>query len=766
VQLLSIDNIIDSIHKFVAEDSWEMLEFILRNAKLKVDLFESDLNTERDPKSSNNVIHICAENNSVECFQLLVRTYTAEKIFPCLLRKNDNDLIPLNEAIRCNNLEIIEKFLQFCGDNKLNPKRMLEMANDNSNRSIHEAAEQGNPKIFERLLDEVVDLDHKNCDNKTCIEILSKKGHLKCLRKIFDNCDEFLLKSIRFENSVRLAIEHHHHRVVEYLLRKDDEISDINVMTMKYRFEGDNFKPEIDHKDHRNDKEEQTPVIIKYNFLNILDLAIKSGDEETAKIIVENADIDELEILLINVNKVEHEHVITFWELLEKMPRVAEMCLDKYLDLSGEKLSYDLDFIIMDRNYLLKKHPELKRRLAHKTSLAIMAENDHEHLLSHPFAKIYMKFKWNPFVLMIYYGGLAMYLAYVVLLSVLLIVYRDQGAEQSVFLKLVVLALGGILMVKELFQLASLRHKYFCFENIIEIVSFSSGILMTVPVGEIHSDFKLQSGCIAVIFSYVSLGFYMKRIPRVGKYAAVVMQVSETSVKFILSMSVFLVGVSIALYVLCSGADLDYKWSWILRSAFMLAGDFSFNDFANGIEYEIKYFVMAVCVVILPIVLNNILMSFSISDTNEVLGSAELYNLKTEVEFLGLSDVLFVVASKSVAITKDESVVSKLKHLFVDSVESIIKGSDKRLTALYKWQVEKKMKYKDSDDDDATNKEILARISELEQHFKGGERDDKVGAKNASGPNTEVLAKISSLEQNFKTFQYEVLAALKNLKNF
>lgn len=199
----------------------------------------------------------------------------------------------------------------------------------------------------------------------------------------------------------------------------------------------------------------------------------------------------------------------------------------------------------------------------------------------------------------------------------------------------------------------------------------------------------------------------------------------------------------------------------------MMAGDFGFNDFANGIDYEIKYFILALSVVILPIVLNNILMSFSITDAKEVLDSAELCNLKTEVEFLAFSNYLFVVSTQKVTLEKDESMLSKMKHLFVDSVESIIKSVDPRATAIYIWRKDEKIKYKDDDDDDATNNDILARITDLEAKFNDFDKSNSENGDKAANPNAsnkEVLARISSLEDKINVFQHQVLEVLKNFK--
>jgi hypothetical protein len=55
---------------------------------------------------------------------------------------------------------------------------------------------------------------------------------------------------------------------------------------------------------------------------------------------------------------------------------------------------------------------------------------------------------------------------------------------------------------------------------------------MNVPFGSLSVEQRLQSGSVAVIFGDIALGFYSKRISKVGVYASAVMQVVRTILIF------------------------------------------------------------------------------------------------------------------------------------------------------------------------------------------------------------------------------------------
>ena len=150
-------------------------------------------------------------------------------------------------------------------------------------------------------------------------------------------------------------------------------------------------------KKKQSDEKRDSSVIYDELRINILDLALKVSDAQIAKIIVDNANIEELEWMLVNLKITKNNRVLTFWDLIEKMPEVAEMCFDKFLDLQEDKEKYDLDFILLDKKYLYSKYPELKGKLPKEKTLTIMADNDCENLLKHPFVSIYMNLKWDIF---------------------------------------------------------------------------------------------------------------------------------------------------------------------------------------------------------------------------------------------------------------------------------------------------------------------------------------------------------------------------------
>jgi hypothetical protein len=233
----------------------------------------------------------------------------------------------------------------------------------------------------------------------------------------------------------------------------------------------------------------------------------------------------------------------------------------------------------------------------------------------------------------------------------------------------------------------------------------------------------MSAGCVAVIFTYFALGFYAKRLPKIGIYSAVVMQVSKKIVFILMTMSCYFIGFSIAFYIIFVNTEIEYEWSWLLRTPFMMMGNFDFDDFYSDSNNDIQFFVMAVSLIGLPIVANNILLSFSIEDQKDVMGSAFIQNLKTAIQFFNSIDGLSVAPAdydyenisfiemikhkickkykpfgaffyfdaskciKKIDIAKaDKSLLAILRNVLTnESKESIIKQADKKETELHKW---------------------------------------------------------------------------------
>jgi hypothetical protein len=220
---------------------------------------------------------------------------------------------------------------------------IFEVADLDLNRSIHYAAECGNAEIMEILIQAKVNIKAKNIERISCIEILSKKGYLDCLKIVFKNYSLNEFKNVDIYKSMKLAIENHHAAIVDFFLRSENQ--KLNLQYLKEKLTADEI---MNESTFTSDEESSDD-----NNYNLLDLAIKSDDEEIAKLIIHNADMFALEKILINVKKVNHEYTITFWDLIKKMPQVAEMCLDRFLELNEGKTCYELNFIIMDKSYLM-----------------------------------------------------------------------------------------------------------------------------------------------------------------------------------------------------------------------------------------------------------------------------------------------------------------------------------------------------------------------------------------------------------------------------
>ncbi|CAF1052916.1 unnamed protein product [Brachionus calyciflorus] len=642
-------NLYNVLFACIKNDNMELIETINKNVK-KENLNEKD---------EFKLVYNCAKYNSIKCFNLMFIATKHSKLLNFMLQVDPEDgLIPINIAIKNNNFEMTKAII--CYAKKAGyVKRMLRKQN-----SENFAAEFASNKLIEIVLREKHLMYNKNFQGETLMKILCTKGNIDMLEKIFEIYPNKEI-NLSLAHSFFEAIKYHRNEIVEFLLRKhsNKEIWDSvffkdhyilttirkTVETIHYKSEDksnnnaksvsainqdENKSISIKLEDKSAKKIEQfqsfTEKEMKYN---ILDWAIMNNNEESAKLIVEYADLHELELILADVQKDENdEMLLTFWKLISKMPSIAEICLDRLLDITERKEEYNLDFTLLDKFSLLEKYPHLVKKLSSNNSLNVMVENDCENLLKHPFVKIYMNLKWNNFTRLIYYGGLALYLFYVIMLTVFLILLKENNDTSFPF-AIITFILSLFLLFIEIYQFVKLFRKYFSLENLIQIISFISSAVSSPPFGILTNEQRLQAGCIAVLFGFFSLGLYSKRIKNVGIYSIALMQVTETIIKFLLTMALYLIGFSIAFHILNNGSNFDLKWAWIVKTGFMMAGDFSYSELDEGLLKDISYFVMVLLLIVLVIAINNMLTSFAIKDTNEILDQAFLQQIKTEVEF-------------------------------------------------------------------------------------------------------------------------------------
>lgn len=177
-------------------------------------------------------------------------------------------------------------------------------------------------------------------------------------------------------------------------------------------------------------------------------------------------------------------------------------------------------------------------------------------------------------------------------------------------------------------------------------------------------------------------------------------------------------------------------------------------SFFEQSEYDTKFFIMIVFLIGLPIVANNILLSFSIEDQQQVMGSAFIQNLKIEIQFFHLVDGLLlndmnkVETNKSIKAifffdskdymlkieldktsesTTNTRLISiyfeKFKNLFFQSKNDMIKQADYRDSVLYKWQKEREEK---KETDVQTQLDLLT--NELREIKQGKNYSNKITA--------------------------------------
>lgn len=481
----------------------------------------------------------------------------------------------------------------------------------------------------------------------------------------------------------------------------------------------------VEYKEEENDQ-------LKDNLLN---LALNVNDEEMAKIIIDMANKDELEKLLLNItkDKLTKKKTLTFWLLMDQMSDAAEMCFDKYFYIQKSDKKYELDFILLDRKALETRYGattttnnEIKK--LNDNTMHKMVKSNNEDLLKHPYVLIYINSQWNFLSKLSYYGGFFLYTLFVIFLTLFILLKSEQFPNELLkdLFESLVFALSLILLIKEIYQLYVLKLFYLTLENILDFSCFLSTIIMLFPFYGSNS-LQFEFGIVAIVFSYIALGFYSKRIPKIGIYSAAIMQVTKTILKFLLVISVYIIGFSLSFYLLfkhntssssSSSSFSTYKWSWILRTFSMMIGDFSYDDLINNSIYSIKYLIFSLFLIALPIVINNIIISFSINDTRQIIDNASLQTLKTEISFLLTinNSIKFKTIDLTPAYRTRLSKYGTLDEIISQrSNINIINSTSYQVSKLYLWKTARQKEIQEDDELEENTEETIALKIKLEK---------------------------------------------------
>ena len=274
-------------------------------------------------------------------------------------------------------------------------------------------------------------------------------------------------------------------------------------------------------------------------------------------------------------------------QLVEKLPDVAEIVLDKCVTLSPLPPSHE-DFSITFNVRHLDPDVDCVCFVP-----ATMARFKREKLLNHVVTQALLRFKWMVLGKFFTFFNTVVFLTFVIMYSCFVVKERNRSAlfigssnttaSNEIYQKsrfeevapcLIFVFLIGQL-IKEVSQLSWMRFAYFKEgTNFLELWMHAMVWIFTLPSlfgKEIYSiETRWNAGLIGLFLSYVVLNLHLRRYGGFGLYVTMYSQVLWTFLKVISTFIIALIGYSLVFYLLLShqvrvifSNYYSPKWRWL-----------------------------------------------------------------------------------------------------------------------------------------------------------------------------------------------------------
>ena len=320
--------------------------------------------------SQETVLHAACQSGSLDIVKIVYKKLNDSNLLKLLYNKNINGHTCFHVACIRGFIGIVEYFL-----NDLKQIVFIEQLDNDMNTPLHLAVLNGNADIVSVLLFYNADLEAKNEDNKTALELSCRLGFLVISKILISNYSASNEDEHR-SYPLHMACREGAHEVVKLLLDKGFSIE-------------------------RHDDSNQ----------NCLDHAIGRGHEQVIAVLLEHADwkkligFHEMENLFNEHQQgKEHLQLISLFE--KKMWDTFAIILDKSLNENGH-----FDFSILDKPVKsINQHP-----------LMLIARSGQENLIKHRATMSLLELKWRLIPRLAFYFNLMFLFIFLILMTTLAI---------------------------------------------------------------------------------------------------------------------------------------------------------------------------------------------------------------------------------------------------------------------------------------------------------------------------------------------------------
>ena len=641
-------------------------------ASVKV-LLKNGANPLQQMNDGSNALQLAIEKGRksiIKEFLALPSGITTKLVTSC----NNEGMNALHYSIINNQLEVAQDIIMkrnVCCSSK---------TNDNLN-IVHLAADIGNPRMMSLVLSQPESFNLVNEGNNygaTALHLAAGKGHLKCVELLLDKgamihrChagySPFLYACYKGFSEVARSLLEAHPFQLNWL--NDDGDSALHVSAKAGHAAV--VKMLLDFG---------LAIVHNADHESFLDIAIKNGNKDIALVAVQHSRWEEC------LKLVSPEHPSPMLFLVERIPDVAKVVLDRCLTKSSFHLEhndywmrYDFQFLV-EKSYSKPEHDKghdqnygnvsVKGKLLvteKRNPLSILRSMLHYKrlvCLTHPVLVEFLKYKWQ------FYGKkfLLLRLLLALLLVILLSIFigsstpprefglelgddssrvnltNSKGEPAGNGLRIAILILCScevLLSCCTIYFVVRLRQ---AFGQILPVIIFSACSIVSIYVFLIPPDPIWEAGVVAIISTWLYVICFTQFYEGIGIYVIMLLEVTYSLLRVIIFAVLMFVAFGLAFHILIGEIS---QYSTPGRSMFtvlvsMVEGiateEIVEKDSMGMLSYRgLTYVVIIVMSFLLPVIVINLFIGLAVGDIEKVRENATVTQRQLQIALYSFVD--------------------------------------------------------------------------------------------------------------------------------
>ncbi|KII67326.1 Transient receptor potential cation channel subfamily A member 1 [Thelohanellus kitauei] len=623
----------------------------------------------------NRPIHLAVMNNHIEMVKLLVDNASPVD------EKNASGLTPFLLAASRGYIDI----LKYLVDISL-PLALDE--DDRNNTALHLAAENGFHKAIPILVAFGMNVDYRNTQQMTALDLACSKGHYKTALALIESESSIDTgENSKHLSPLLIAAKYGHGDLITLLLNRGADITRIGP-----------------------------------NGRNCLEIAIHEKRRDAVMAILNNP---KWEMALRHVICEGDTATSPFRCMIETMPDMAEMVLDKCI--SDNNMPKDNSNYAINCNYefledmhtawghklkCMPKKPSAKSvsilsRITDKISnlmeahhfrrnnrnhpLSMMVENERYAMLGHPLVRHLEKRKWNSSSSYIYYTKIFILIIYLVFLTGICLAsasppykciklnetitieplnhsYEDNIKDcvscpyipiRNSFLnyifiwfgKYFLLTLSSLFITKKVIGLYSNIYTLLSPQAVLEILGavcsiiyvsgFFSGSSQPYELFRLYRCTNLfrSFGALALCFSWLSFVLYLTKLPKIGIYIIMYIDIFKTFLQFLPVYFMLIISFALPFYMVFLDRYVTNSYvtpfKAFIKTFVATVGEIEYDTFYNTQDetpLPVTYFLLFLFLFANSIILMNLLVGLAVDDIQGVQSKAFLKRVALRVK--------------------------------------------------------------------------------------------------------------------------------------